>query len=67
MIKLIAKSGFIGTRLSNSSSEFCIINKDMSKIFENFCSITDIRDTDCFIKTRNSEHHKSMTYFERYY
>ena len=45
MIKIIGGSGFVGTRLSKSSSEFSIIDKAMSKTFKNICSIADVRDT----------------------
>jgi len=58
MIKIIGGSGFIGTRLSKrlnkNNSEFLIVDKVMSKTFENICSIADVRDTGSLSKVLNS-------------
>jgi putative NADH-flavin reductase len=59
MIKIIGGSGFIGTRLSKrlskNGSEFSIVDKAMSKIFETLCSIADVRDTKSLSKVLNSD------------
>ena len=59
MIKIIGGSGFIGTRLSKrlnkNNSEFFIVDKAISKTFENICSIADVRDTDSLSKVLNRD------------
>ena len=59
MIKIIGGSGFIGTRLSkrlqSNQKAFGIVDKAMSKTFENICSIADVRDSDSLRKVLNSD------------
>jgi GlcNAc-P-P-Und epimerase len=59
MIKIIGGSGFIGTRLSKrlnkNNSEFSIVDKAMSRTFENICDIADVRDTNSLSKVLNSD------------
>jgi len=59
MIKIIGGSGFIGTRLSKrlnkNNSEFSIVDKVISKTFENICSIADVRDTESLSKVLNTD------------
>jgi GlcNAc-P-P-Und epimerase len=59
MIKIIGGSGFIGTRLSKrlnrKNNKFSIVDKVMSKTFENICNIADVRDTESLSKVLNTD------------
>lgn len=57
MVGIIGGSGFVGSRLAmlfiENNVEFKIIDKNMSKFFENKCTICDIRDLDNLTKSLN--------------